>query len=119
MIGDYIFEENEAYQVISVGIEENNVKILKLRPFGRKEIITRKLEPGEVLGECPYTKGPGKYIHLKTGKEYIVLSDDFRLKENGVWREGLVLYKAMYKCDVDPWFSRLPEDFYKKFKRVG
>ena len=58
------------------------------------------------------------YKHIKTGKIYSLITDNFMFKDNGVWREGLILYKAEYDNPAGEYFAREAEDFYKKFEKL-
>ena len=58
------------------------------------------------------------YKHIKTGKIYSLITDNFMFKDNGVWREGLILYKAEYDNPVGEYFAREADDFYKKFEKL-
>lgn len=75
-----------------------------------------------------------KFKHIKTGKEYILVSDKFMFKDKDTeptcidgeynerdvyfWRKGLILYKATYDCPDGPYFARTPEDFYANFEEL-
>jgi hypothetical protein len=58
------------------------------------------------------------YRYKKTGKLYRVLTPNFMHKENGVWREDLVLYEALYENGDKHFFSRTKEDFESNFEFV-
>ena len=66
----------------------------------------------------------GVFRHKKTGKLYSLESDDFMSREwdeeqkKYIWRTGWILYKALYPCEVGPYFSRCPEDFYANFEEI-
>ena len=54
---------------------------------------------------------------------YRPINEDFKFKDmdtDGLykWRNGLILYEAMYDCPDGPFFSRTPEDFYSNFIKV-
>lgn len=57
------------------------------------------------------------YKHKKTGKLYSIIADNFMFKENGVWKDNLILYYALYDSSIK-YFSRTKEDFYNKFEEV-
>ena len=59
-----------------------------------------------------------KYIHIKTGRLYSLLTNNFMFKENGEWRKGLVLYQAEYDNPDGKYFARTKEDFYSNFKEI-
>lgn len=58
------------------------------------------------------------YIHKKTGKPYSLVTDNFMMKENGEWKNGLILYKAEYDNPDGEYFARTAEDFYENFIEV-
>ena len=60
-----------------------------------------------------------KYIHIKTGNPYSLVTDNFMFKDNGTWRRGLILYKTEYHNPDGEYFARTKEDFYKNFKETN
>lgn len=56
-----------------------------------------------------------RYIHIKTGNPYSVITDNFMFKDNGEWCRGLVLYKSEYYNSDGEYFARTKEDFCKNF----
>ena len=58
-----------------------------------------------------------KYIHKKSGKPYELVTTNFMFKQDGVWIEGLCLYKALYENPVGEFFARTREDFFKNFEK--
>lgn len=58
------------------------------------------------------------YRHKKTGKLYELLTDNFMFKENGEWRKGLILYKALYDNPDGKYFSRTVEDWNNNFEKI-
>ena len=65
-----------------------------------------------------------KYIHIKTGNPYSLLTDNCMFKdinkETGKleWRRGLCLYKTEYNNPDGEYFVRTKEDFYNNFKEI-
>ena len=59
-----------------------------------------------------------KYIHIKTGNPYSLVTDNFMFKQNGELIRGLILYQTEYDNPDGKYFAREPEDFYKNFKKV-
>lgn len=70
-----------------------------------------------------WQKGKGLYFYPPKSTYYRLISEDFKFKDmdtDGLykWRNGLILYEAMYDCPDGPFFSRTPEDFYSNFIKV-
>ena len=59
-----------------------------------------------------------RYIHIKTGNPYSLVTDNFMFKDNGEWRRGLCLYKTEYYNPDGEYFARTREDFDKNFKPI-
>lgn len=58
------------------------------------------------------------YRHKKTGKPYLVITDNLRFKQDGKWFEGLVLYQTLYQNPDGMYFARTKEDFEENFEKV-
>jgi hypothetical protein len=59
-----------------------------------------------------------KYIHIKTGNPYTLITDNFMFKQNGVWIRNLYLYKTDYENPDGEYFARTQEDFINNFKEM-
>lgn len=55
--------------------------------------------------------------HKKTGKLYLVITDNFMFKQDGKWLKGLVLYQALYPNPDGMYFARTKEDFEENFEK--
>ena len=73
--------------------------------------VIRKVLPSESV-----LKSGTRYIHIKTGNPYTLITDNFMFKDNGVWRRGLCLYKTEYNNPDGEYFARTKEDFEENFK---
>ena len=58
------------------------------------------------------------YRHKKNGMLYSLITDNFMMKENGIWKRGLYLYKAEYHNTDGLFFARTKEDFEANFEEV-
>lgn len=58
-----------------------------------------------------------EYIHIKSGRPYTLITDNFMFNDNGAWRRGLCLYRADYKNQGAHYFARTREDFFEHFKK--
>ncbi len=70
-----------------------------------------------------WQKGKGLYFYPPKSTYYRLISEDFKFHDMDTdgrykWRNGLILYEAMYDCPDGPFFSRTPEDFYSNFIKV-
>lgn len=59
-----------------------------------------------------------KYIHSRTGKPYSLISEKLLVKQDGVWSNEFVLYKAEYPNEDGPFFVRTKDDFFNHFEKV-
>lgn len=59
-----------------------------------------------------------KYIHIKSGKPYSLVTDKFMFKQNCEWIRNLVLYKTEYDNPDGEYFARTREDFFSNFEKI-
>lgn len=66
------------------------------------------------------------YKHNKTGNLYELVTDNFFFKDNAVtndgtfvWRDGLILYRALYDNADGEFFARTREDFFNNFTKFN
>lgn len=59
-----------------------------------------------------------EYIHSRTGKPYSLISEKLLVKQDGVWSNEFVLYKAEYPNEDGPFFVRTKDDFFNHFEKV-